>query len=116
MKTTPLRRLRDAIRRRLAPPPSPADTVYEERAHLLALLAAHHHAVITDAQDMPPGWLLLHLTLAGRPLTWHIHPRDQALFAAVERVPASDPRAQWDGHTTTEKYACIRRHLEAVRP
>lgn len=37
-------------------------------------------------------------------------PRDAELFKAAERVELNDPRAQWDGHTTAEKYEHIAAH------
>jgi hypothetical protein len=85
------------------------DGAYRERAHLVALLAAlTDDAVITYAPDTDePGWQIVYLTLGGRQCSWHIAPRDAALFAHVERVGALDVRALWDGHTTEEKYAHI---------
>jgi hypothetical protein len=85
------------------------DGAYRERAHLTAWLATIHPAVITPAVDIDEdGWQILYLTVGGRQLSWHIHPRDTDLYAHVEHVPADDPRAQWDGHTTDEKYQAIR--------
>ncbi|MFF7991742.1 hypothetical protein ACFZDG_18355 [Kitasatospora xanthocidica] len=84
------------------------DGAYRERAHLTAWLATIHPAVITPATDIDDdGWQLLYLTVGGRQLSWHIHPRDAELYAHVEHVPADDPRAQWDGHTTEQKYEAI---------
>lgn len=88
------------------------DGAYRERAQLLAWLAALHapHAVLAPAADIEDedGWWLLFLTVAGRQLSWHIAPRDAELFNHVQRVDVTDPRAQWDGHTTAEKYERIR--------
>lgn len=85
------------------------DGAYRERAHLTAWLAVIHPAVITPATDISePGWQILYITAGGRQLSWHIHPRDAELYAHVEHVAADDPRAQWDGHTTEQKYAAIR--------
>ncbi|MFJ2717443.1 hypothetical protein [Streptomyces sp. NPDC087437] len=85
---------------------------YRERAHLLAWLATLYapNAVLAPAADIDDedGWHLLFLTVAGRQLSWHIAPRDIELFHHVERVNVADPRAQWDGHTTDEKYERIR--------
>ncbi|GAQ52095.1 hypothetical protein [Streptomyces acidiscabies] len=83
----------------------------------------------TDIDE--PGWTLLYLNLGGRQASWHISPRDHDLFAHVERVGSDDPRAQWDGHTTEQKYqriaewtaelaqrcgpACAERHTETGR-
>ncbi|MGW5736980.1 MULTISPECIES: hypothetical protein [Streptomyces] len=85
------------------------DGAYRERAHLVALLAAMTDgAVIAPAPDIDePGWGIAYLTLGGRQASWHISPRDADLVAGIEYVPATDPRAQWDGHTTEEKYQHI---------
>ncbi|MFF7655734.1 hypothetical protein ACFZCY_38905 [Streptomyces sp. NPDC007983] len=47
-------------------------------------------------------------------MSWHIASRDAGLFTHVEHVPASDPRAQWDGHSTTAKYERIQQHIERL--
>nr|WP_244308857.1 hypothetical protein [Streptomyces monomycini] len=85
------------------------DGAYRERAQLLAWLATTHPAVLAPAPDVDePGWQILYLNAPCGQLSWHIAPRDTALFTHVELVPADDPRAQWDGHTTDEKYERIR--------
>ncbi|NUH35291.1 hypothetical protein HUF15_00655 [Streptomyces samsunensis] len=89
------------------------DQAYAERAALLAWISALHpaNAVITPAEDVDePGWQLLYLLVSGWQMSWHIAPRDVDLFAHVEHVAPDDPRAQWDGHSTTEKYERIREH------
>ncbi|MFF9123194.1 hypothetical protein ACF09J_07830 [Streptomyces sp. NPDC014889] len=88
------------------------DGAYRERAHLVALLAAMTDgAVIAPAPDVDePGWQIAYLTIGGRQAAWHISPRDADLVAHIEPVEPDDPRAQWDGHTTQEKYA----HIAAV--
>ncbi|MFJ6616659.1 hypothetical protein ACIQOW_03620 [Kitasatospora sp. NPDC091335] len=85
------------------------DGAYRERAHLTAWLATIHPAVIAPAVDIDEdGWQILYLTVSGRQFSWHIHPNDADLYHHVEHVPAEDPRAQWDGHTTDQKYQTIR--------
>lgn len=87
------------------------DGAYRERAQLLALLAALHPSVIAPAPDIDEdGWQILYLRIGGKQASWHIAPRDTELYAHVEHVPADDRRAQWDGHTTEEKYAHIGQH------
>jgi len=85
---------------------------YRERAHLVALLAAMTDgAVIVPAGDVDePGWHIVYLTLGGHQASWHISPRDSDLFQHVEHVDVTDPRAQWDGHITADKYARIAEH------
>lgn len=87
------------------------DGAYRERAHLLALLASLHPSVIAPAPDVDEdGWQILYLRIGGKQASWHIAPRDAELFAHVEHVPADDLRAQWDGHTTEQKYEHIGQH------
>jgi len=88
------------------------DGAYRERAHLLALIAAMTDgAVIAPAPDVDePGWQIAYLRIGGEQCSWHIAPRDAGLFADTEHVTADDPRAQWDGHTTEQKYAYISAH------
>ncbi|MFE9448327.1 hypothetical protein [Streptomyces sp. NPDC006739] len=84
------------------------DGAYRERAQLLGLLAALHPSVIAPAPDVDEsGWQILYLRIGGRQASWHIAARDADLYTHVEHVPADDRRAQWDGHTTEEKYAHI---------
>jgi len=93
------------------------DGAYRERAHLVALLAAMTDgAVIAPASDVDePGWQIAYLRLGGWQASWHIAPRDAELFARVERVEPDDPRAQWDGHTTDQKYTRIRQHTRVLQ-
>ena len=92
---------------------------YRDRALLLALLTTFLPAVTTPctapaAPGIDPteeGWHLLYLTLDGEQLSFHNSPLDTDLFQHVEQVPDTDPRAQWDGHTTAEKWARIRAYI-----
>jgi hypothetical protein len=91
------------------------DAAYRERAHLVAWLAALHPAVIAPAPDVDePGWQIVYITAGRWQMSWHIAPRDAELFRRVEHVAADDPRAQWDGHTTDQKYARIRSHTRLL--
>src|ERR1041385_9259863 len=91
------------------------DGAYRERAHLLALLAALHPSVIAPAPDVDEdGWQILYLTSGGTQASWHMAPRDADLCAHVEHVPADDRRAQWDGHTTEQKYTHIGQHASQL--
>ncbi|WP_328425963.1 hypothetical protein [Streptomyces sp. NBC_00443] len=93
------------------------DGAYRERAQLLAWLAALHpsSAVITDSPDIDEdGWQLLYLVAGGWQMSWHIHPRDAELFKHVTVVDVTDPRAQWDGHGTEQKYERMRNHVRLL--
>jgi hypothetical protein len=93
------------------------DGAYRERAQLLAWLAALHPSttVITQSPDVDEdGWQLLYLVADGWQLSWHIHPRDADLFGHVTVVDVTDPRAQWDGHGTVQKYERIHNHVRLL--
>lgn len=93
------------------------DGAYRERAQLLAWLAALHPAttVITQSPDVDEdGWQLLYLVAGGWQMSWHIHPRDAELFRHVTVVDVTDPRAQWDGHGTVQKYERIHNHVRLL--
>jgi hypothetical protein len=90
--------------------PTALDSAYRERAHLVALLAALYPAVIAPAPDVDePGWQIVYVDASGWQLSWHIAPSDADLFQHVPRVTNGHPQAQWDGHTTEQKYDRIRR-------
>lgn len=93
------------------------NAAYRERAHLAAWLAALHPAVIAPAPgpDAGDGWYMLFLRAGGWQFSWPIAPADLSLFDHVQRVPANDARAQWDGHTTEQKYRRIRTHTAVLR-
>ncbi|MDV5145902.1 hypothetical protein R1T08_17220 [Streptomyces sp. SBC-4] len=86
------------------------DGAYRERARLVALVAGGlaEQTVVAPATDVDePGWQILYATLHGQQCAWHYSPRDADLIEHLEHVPADDPRAQWDGHTTAAKYEHI---------
>ncbi|MGD6761379.1 hypothetical protein ACOKM5_20810 [Streptomyces sp. BH097] len=95
------------------------DIAYRERTELLAWLAALHPAaaVITPAADIDAEgahWHLLYLTAGGWQMRWPVAPVDVPLFSHVTFVEPSDPRAQWDGHGTAQKYQRIRQHVRLL--
>lgn len=82
--------------------------VYTERAHLAAYLAAQHPAVLAYSDPDEPEWPVLTVSTPVGQMSWHIAPADVGLFVHVPLVPADDPRAAWDGHTTEQKYERLR--------
>lgn len=75
------------------------DSVYRERAHLLAHLAAVYDAHFeTDDQEL--DWPVLHIDFPTGQCCWHINVDDLDLFTHV-LVRGGNT---WDGHTTEEKY------------
>lgn len=71
---------------------------YNERAHLVALLAAIYPSTWGIDFD-EPGWHVVYVQLPTGQASWHISPNDRDLFA---HVPG--PSGEWDGHTTEQKY------------
>lgn len=94
---------------------NPIDNAYEERNRLVALLAAFYPAVVdkTAIEGWDPSWhnCVYIDTMEGQ-LSWHFHDRESELFAHIPRG-----KAEWDGHTTEEKYhrieRLIARHTES---
>jgi hypothetical protein len=92
---------------------------YRERAHLVAALATHpavtSAVLATDAHaELPDCATVVYLETAHGQMTWHLADVDLDLVDHLPRVPADDPRAQWDGHSTAEKYARVRDLAAAV--
>ncbi|MBC7299828.1 hypothetical protein [Nocardia salmonicida] len=78
--------------------------LYRERAQLLAwITAALAPTAVLSISDPQHDWMaVLHVPSAAGALTWHIHPDDLDLFAHLQFVSPSDPRARWDGADKTE--------------
>jgi hypothetical protein len=92
-------------------------SAYSEVAHLLSWLAALHpaSAVITPARDgADDGGRVLWLVAGGWQMSWPIAAADAHLFQHVTAVERTDPRAQWDGHGTEQKYERIRSHVRLL--
>jgi len=86
---------------------SPFD-LYRERAHLIAALAAVYPAVIAYSDEHNPEWPVIYVYLSQRTqVSWHLNKRDLDLFEHVQVVDKDHPDAEWDGHTTEEKYELI---------
>lgn len=81
------------------------DSVYRERAHLVAHLAALYPSVIGYDDPAEPEWAVVYVKTAQGQMSWHISPDDMDLFTHVPRGVA----ITWDGHTTEEKYARLDR-------
>lgn len=102
---------------KLLPPSGDAtrDGVYRERTHLVAHLTRLNPSVLSYNDPDEPGWPALYIDSPTGQLSWHISPDDLDLVADVPVVPGDDPRAQWDCHTTEEKYQRLDR-LPVRRP
>lgn len=77
--------------------------LYRERAHLPAILAALYPAVISANDPEEPDWPVVYIETPRGQMTWHLSQTDLDLFSCPH-VAGNDPRAQWDWHTTEEKY------------
>lgn len=92
----------------LTTPEAMARTIYRERAHLLALLAAFFGpgvAHIGNADPQEPDWPVLTLELPTGQASWHIAPDDVELFGHVRATTLGD--RPWDGHSTDAKYGRV---------
>lgn len=77
----------------------PDPDVYRERAHLVAHLAALYPSHI-GVDPAEPDWPVVYVETDAGQLSWHLAADDLPLFAHVLRG-----EADWDGHTTVQKYA-----------
>lgn len=78
--------------------------LYRERAVLVANLSTRYPSVIAYNDPELPGWPVIYISTPKGQLSWHISRDDLHLF----NLHIVDPRsthAQWDGHTTAEKYS-----------
>lgn len=82
------------------------NTVYRERAHLVALLATLFPSHIGYTDPSAPEWAVVIIETPAGQLSWHVARDDMELFAHVP-VSLSTDRG-WDGHTTDGKYERIR--------
>lgn len=90
-----------------------ADSVYRERAHLTAYLAAQHPSwLVLDGDPEEPGWYVLYVLAPTGQMSWHVSPEDVDLFDHVRRITPEgfqEAHGGWDGHTTADKYERLRR-------
>lgn len=75
------------------------DSVYRERAHLVAHLATVYPSVL-GIDPAEPDWAVCYVKSPKGQLSWHISPDDMDLFGHVPH----GGHVTWDGHTTEEKY------------
>jgi hypothetical protein len=87
-----------------------ADTVYRERAHLVAHLAAVYPSCIGYTDPSEPDWAVVTIDLPTGQACWHVAPDDMDLFGHVTATNAE----LWDGHSTAEKYERIDAHTRAL--
>ncbi|MCK2214273.1 hypothetical protein MF672_010790 [Actinomadura sp. ATCC 31491] len=79
-------------------------SIYRERAHLVAHLAALYPSALVHGADAEnPGWPLIFIDTPRGQLSWHLAVEDLDLFAHVPEL-AGDQAPTWDGHTTPQKY------------
>lgn len=83
-------------------------TVYRERSHLVAHLAAAYPSSLT-IDPAEPDWPVVLIDLPTGQLSWHISPDDMDLFGHVAQGAAT-----WDGHDTQEKYRRLDEHTRAL--
>lgn len=83
-----------------------SDSVYRERAHLVAYLTSEHPSTIGYTDPAEPDWAVVTIETPQGQMSWHVAPDDMDLFG---HVPREAPKRPWDGHSTEEKYARLRR-------
>ena len=80
------------------------DAAYRERDALVALLSKLFPATLGhhgDDPDWDDDWRnIVYIDFPTGQGSWHIHDRELPMFAHLSRGTA-----EWDGHTTEEKYA-----------
>lgn len=86
------------------------DSVYRERAHLVAHLAALYRSTIGYDDPNEPDWAVLMIELPTGQASWHISPDDMDLFDHVRRGGA----VMYDGHSTEEKYQRLDRATQSA--
>lgn len=91
------------------------DAVYAERNMCVALLAFWANTLgmpvgirKTVIEDWDPAWHnCVFIELPEGQISWHYHDREAHLFAGLPPYAAD-----WDGHSTEEKYLRIAEYLE----
>lgn len=78
------------------------DSVYLERNRLVAMLSSLYPAGLKKTAI--PGWDeewhgCVYIDTPEGQMSWHFHDRDAWLFDGLPQY-----KAEWDGHTTEEKY------------
>jgi hypothetical protein len=87
----------------------PADSpelrrAYEDRAVLLAVLAAIYPARLCANDPEWPDWPVLYIDIPTGQVSWHINPDDTHLFRHAHHIAPNAPGAPvWDGHTREER-------------
>lgn len=87
-----------------------SDSVYRERARLVAHLATIYPSTIGYTDPSEPDWAVVYVNGPEGQMGWHVAPDDIDLFGHVQ----SDDGAVWDGHTTDEKYNRLYRLTEGA--
>ena len=87
-----------------------SDSVYRERARLVAHLATIYPSTIGYTDPSEPDWAVVYVNGPEGQMGWHVAPDDMDLFGHVQR----DDTATWDGHATDEKYERLRRLTEGA--
>lgn len=86
--------------------------VFTERTRLLAFFTTMNPAVIAYNDKDTPEWPVLYVKTPTGQMTWHIAAHDMHLLNHVPIVAKDDERAQWDGHTSEEKYKRLQETVE----
>lgn len=97
-----------------------SDTIYSERATLVAFLGMHYFSTFRWADDPSDAeyYIVFFDPSPTVQFSWHIHISDFHEFAPLAtRDNKVDADEYWDGHTTEEKYTAMRGlTAETMRP
>lgn len=86
------------------------NSAYTERTNLVALLAAIYPSGWDYADPACPDWPVVFIDLPTGQASWHISREDWWICACIPRRHG----AEWDGHTTAQKYQRIRDLIAAI--
>jgi hypothetical protein len=90
--------------------PTELDSLYSERAHLVALLMKDYKGSYKEDPE-EEGWMIVYADIPTGQVSWHIAPADRHLFENLRFAPD----IEWDWHTTDAKYARVREAIGAGR-
>ena len=102
-----------SLKARAAKAEEAKDTAYSERNALVAFIASMYPSCLArhvgDPWEDDWRWIVF-IDLPTGQVSWHIHDSELPQF---DRLPR-DRHAEWDGHTTEEKYARLAKARAAL--
>lgn len=87
------------------------NTVYRERACLIAHLTSLYPSVGCYNDPEAPEWLVVYVEMPVGQMSWHVAPEDVDLFEGLCIVD----QYEGDGHSTDEKYEKLQNFTSMLR-